>query len=86
MPVLFFLTRMKGSNIVCSLAIPGNPPCYFEGHVTVDGAQVKDRNDGNILLTRNGHVLHIDFGYMLTNSPGDLGFEQVLTAITRTEI
>jgi phosphatidylinositol kinase/protein kinase (PI-3 family) len=41
-------------------------------------AQVKDRNDGNILLTRNGHVLHIDFGYMLTNSPGDLGFEQVL--------
>ncbi len=43
------------------------------------GKQVKDRNDGNILLTRNGHVLHIDFGYMLTNSPGDLGFEQVLT-------
>ena len=39
-------------------------------------AQVKDRNDGNILLTRDGHVLHIDFGYMLTNSPGDLGFEQ----------
>ena len=54
--------------------------------MTVDGAQVKDRNDGNILLTRNGHVLHIDFGYMLTNSPGDLGFEQVLAANARSEI
>ena len=27
-------------------------------------SQVKDRNDGNLLLTRDGHILHIDFGYL----------------------
>lgn len=44
---------------------------------------MKDRHNGNLLLDEDGHIIHIDFGFMLSNSPGGVNFESAPFKLTR---
>jgi len=55
------LYKKAMNNFVASLA-GYSLVCYF--------LQIKDRHNGNILIDIEGHIIHIDFGFLLSNAPG----------------
>ena len=50
----------------CSSLVGYSLICYF--------LQIKDRHNGNILLHKDGYIIHIDFGFFLSNMPGKYYF------------
>ncbi|WAR54242.1 hypothetical protein PtB15_3B756 [Puccinia triticina] len=41
----------------------------------MDNQREKNRHNGKILIDKEGHIIHIDFGFLLNNSPSSIGFE-----------
>ncbi|KRX08529.1 Protein kinase-like domain [Pseudocohnilembus persalinus] len=59
----------KAQELFCQSLAAYSLICYF--------MQIKDRHNGNILLHKDGYMLHIDFGFFLSNAPGKgLAFEK----------
>lgn len=59
----FFGPKVKeAKQKFCSSLAAYSLICYF--------LQVKDRNNGNILLHKKGSIIHIDFDFFLSNFPG----------------
>ena len=52
--------------------------CYY--------LQLKDRHNGNILIDMYGNLIHIDFGFILGISPGNLNFESAPFKLTNEYI
>lgn len=69
-----FMMSLAGYSIVCYLLQIKDRYVYPNLGLVLT-AHCDSRHNGNILIDAEGHCIHIDFGFMLSNSPGSVGFE-----------
>lgn len=48
--------------------------------------QIKDRHNNNILVDTQGHIIHIDFSFIISSSPGNMNFEKAPFKLTEDYI
>ena len=52
----------KAQNAFCYSLAGYSLACYI--------LQIKDRHNQNIMIDAEGHIIHIDYGFLLSNAPG----------------
>ena len=57
-------------------------PCCLELTCHWHGPAAATMCSGNILLDTEGHIIHIDFGFVLGTSPGNMNFERAPFKLT----
>lgn len=69
----------KARNNFCRSLAAYSLVCYI--------LQIKDRHNGNIMVDIVGHIMHIDFGFLLSNAPGKgIKFEQAPFKLTNEQV